>query len=83
MQSPHQSKQHGNSPAEILTRLPLLPDDALVRVRVVSQHEACSPATIWRRVRMGLFPAPIKQLGVTAWRVGDLRAHHARLREPE
>jgi len=34
-----------------------------------------SAATLWRRVRDGSFPAPLR-LGkrITAWRVGDVRA---------
>ena len=67
--------------ASILATLNQLPDNALLRVDVIASHEACSPATIWRRVRRGLFPKPLRQIGITAWRVGDLRAHHARLRE--
>jgi len=68
-------------PLEILRSFSALPDDALVRVDVVSAHEDCSASTVWRRIRLGLFPKPVKQGGITAWRVGDIRAHHARLRE--
>lgn len=32
-----------------------------------------SPATVWRRVKQGLIPAPIKEGGTTRWLVGDLR----------
>lgn len=33
-----------------------------------------SSSTLWRRVRDGSFPAPLKlSAGVTAWRVGDVR----------
>ena len=39
-----------------------------------------SAATLWRRVRQGLFPAPIKFGVITAWRASDvhqwLDAHH-------
>lgn len=41
-----------------------------------------SAATLWRRVREGQFPAPIKFGGVTAWKASDvhewLDAHHQR-----
>jgi len=52
-----------------------LPDSAHVRQPVVEKLEACSAATIWRRVKKGTLPKPIK-LGerVTAWNVGELRA---------
>lgn len=34
-----------------------------------------SSATLWRKVRNGEFPAPVKlSAGVTAWRVEDIRA---------
>jgi hypothetical protein len=34
-----------------------------------------SPATLWRKVAAGQFPAPVKlSAGVTAWRVEDVRA---------
>jgi hypothetical protein len=66
---------------EILSNFEALPSDALVRINVVAAHEACSGSTIWRRIRLGVFPKPVKQGGITAWRVGDIRAHHARLRE--
>jgi prophage regulatory protein len=33
-----------------------------------------SPATLWRKVRAGEFPAPVKlSERVTAWNVGDVR----------
>jgi prophage regulatory protein len=34
-----------------------------------------SPATLWRKVKVGEFPKPVKlSAGVTAWRVEDVRA---------
>jgi predicted DNA-binding transcriptional regulator AlpA len=34
-----------------------------------------SPATLWRKVAAGEFPAPVKlSAGVTAWRVEEVRA---------
>ena len=34
-----------------------------------------SSATLWRNVKAGTFPAPVKLSDrVTAWRVGDIRA---------
>ena len=34
-----------------------------------------SPATLWREVKAGTFPAPVKlSQRVTAWRVGDIRS---------
>ena len=60
-----------------------LPDDALVR-----QHQLIARAdlpgfailpfsapTLWRKVKNGTFPAPIKvSRNITAWRIGDVRS---------
>ena len=61
-----------------------LPDSALVRQSQLvrdPKHPTrpaplpFSPATLWRKVREGTFPAPVR-LGaaITAWKVGDVRA---------
>jgi predicted DNA-binding transcriptional regulator AlpA len=50
------------------------PDSAFVRLPIVAALFACSPATVWRRVKSGTLPAPRKlSEGVTAWRVAELR----------
>lgn len=61
-----------------------LPDSALAResqlVRSPKRPEAPVPLpfsapTLWRKVKDGTFPKPIKlSERVTAWRVGDVRA---------
>lgn len=52
-----------------------LPDSAHVRLPTVVALFACSPATIWRGVRDGRIPKPIKHFERTsAWNVGALRA---------
>jgi len=60
-----------------------LPDSALVRQSqlVPSPNRPgaptvlpFSPATLWRRVADGSFPAPLKIGRVTAWKVLDVRA---------
>lgn len=58
-----------------------LPHTGFVRASVLVGHKSqpgiipVSPATLWRKVRAGTFPAPVK-LGpnTTAWRVEDVRA---------
>ena len=52
-----------------------LPDSAHVRLPIVAALRGSSPATVWRHVKAGLLPAPVK-LGpnTTGWRVGELRA---------
>lgn len=51
-----------------------LPDSANVRLPVVAALNSISAPTVWRWVKAGRLPAPIK-LGpnTTVWRVGDLR----------
>ncbi|MFZ6689022.1 helix-turn-helix transcriptional regulator [Undibacterium sp. SXout11W] len=51
-----------------------LPASAHVRLPVVAALNGVSHPTIWRWVKAGRLPSPVK-LGAntTAWRVGDLR----------
>ncbi len=55
-----------------------LPDSSHVRLPVVAAWLGIGTATVWRWVRAGRLPRPVK-LGpnVTAWRVGELRAAKA------
>jgi len=51
-----------------------LPDSALVRQRNLLPVLPFAAATLWRRVKSGEFPKPIKIDGsITAWRWGDVR----------
>lgn len=52
-----------------------LPDSALVRVnQLVGTVLPFSTATLWRKVKDGQFPTPIKVSdAITAWRVADIR----------
>lgn len=51
-----------------------LPDEAGVRLPVVEGLFACSGATVWRRVKQGKLPAPLRLSDRhTVWNVGDLR----------
>lgn len=66
------------------TSFDALPDGAYVRVAQLVQRAerggVCGPLpfsapTLWRKVKEGSFPKPIKLSSrVTAWRVGDVRA---------
>ncbi|MBK6788741.1 MAG: AlpA family phage regulatory protein [Betaproteobacteria bacterium] len=51
-----------------------LPDNGLVPVDAAAVICALGISTIWRRVKDGRFPAPIKVQRSTRWRAGDLRA---------
>ena len=51
-----------------------LPDSAHVRLPVVAGLNGCSNATVWRMVKRGTLPAPLKlSERITAWNVGALR----------
>lgn len=52
-----------------------LPDSALIRQRDLIQSVLpFSAATLWRRVKAGTFPQPLKvSAGITAWRVSEVR----------
>jgi predicted DNA-binding transcriptional regulator AlpA len=59
---------------DALRNFNLLPDSAHVRQPVVKALWAISDATLWRRVKDGGIPQPLKlSTRVTAWNVGDLR----------
>lgn len=57
-----------------LAQFDQLPDSAHVRLPVVAALRGISPPTVWRWVRTGRLPAPVK-LGpnTTGWNVGELR----------
>ena len=67
---------HASSPTlpAALANFDRLPDSAYVRLPTVAGWRNTSTATVWRHVKAGLLPKPVK-LGpnITAWRVGDLR----------
>jgi len=45
----------------------------LLRLPVVKERTALSPATIWRERRAGRFPQPVRiSPGAVAWREGDI-----------
>lgn len=46
----------------------------LASVQTLCRIYECHPATIWRNVKRGVIPAPIKVGGLTRWRMADIRA---------
>jgi predicted DNA-binding transcriptional regulator AlpA len=53
-----------------------LPDVALIQIRPLMNFKVVpySATTIWRKCRIGQFPAPIKiSAGITGWRVSEIR----------
>ena len=67
--------------APSLAHFDTLPESAHVRLPVVAALHGIGPATVWRWVKAGRLPAPVK-LGpnTTAWRVGELRRVMAQAR---
>lgn len=61
---------------ENLRLIPSLPDDALIRIAIVTSLFACSKATLWRGVKTGRYPAP-RRMGdgarMTVWVLGEVR----------
>jgi prophage regulatory protein len=53
-----------------------LPDDGFIRQsQLIPNIVPISGATLWREVKAGTFPAPVKlSQRITAWRVADIRA---------
>lgn len=70
--------------ADAIPSFEKLPESGLVRaselIRDPRHPERATPlpfskATLWRKVRDGIFPKPIQfSRGLTAWKVGDVRA---------
>ncbi len=66
----------------ILFSFDALPDTAYIRAVQLVQSDKnpnaplpFSAATIWRKVKDGTFPKPLKlSVGITAWQVGAVRA---------
>ena len=49
------------------------PASAGIRLPVVAALNGVTPVTVWRWVKAGRLPAPIKRGGVALWLVGPLR----------
>lgn len=57
-----------------------LPATGFMRQPQVLAYFPFSSATLWRKCKDGKFPKPVKlSERVTAWRVGDIRAHLAKM----
>ena len=62
------------TPFSSLRAFDSLPDAAYVRLPVVQSLYACSAASVWRGVKQGRIPSPIKlSPRTTCWNVGELR----------
>jgi len=68
------------------TQLSGLPETGYIRIaQLIPRIIPFSPATLWRRVKAGAFPRPVKlSPGVTAFRVEEVRAWiESRSSEPQ
>ena len=65
-----------SSPVAAQENYGALPKTGFVRQsQLIPAPVPFSSATLWRRVKAGTFPKPVKlSAGVTAWRVEDVRA---------
>lgn len=62
------------SPAGHCAERATLPDTGFVRQKLLLRFVPFSKSTLWRRVKAGLFPAPVQlSIGITAWRAEDIR----------
>jgi len=64
--------------AEVLKGFDSLPNVARVKLPVVCALYDCDAATVWRRIKIGAIPAPVKNGGSTLWSVGGLRRELAK-----
>ena len=86
LHQPKEEKKPSTSPSAcpVMHGFDAMADSALIRLsklignRKSPQDTALVPfsaATLWRKVKAGTFPQPLKlSARVTAWRVGDVRA---------
>ncbi len=56
-----------------------LPETGFVRLPIILGLIPVSKSTVWKRVRSGEFPKPVKCGSATMWKVEDIRALVARL----
>lgn len=53
----------------------VLPTTGFVRQRLLLRFVPFSKSTLWRRVKAGDFPAPVKlSTGITAWKAEEVRS---------
>lgn len=53
----------------------VLPETGFVRQRLLLRFVPFSKSTLWRRVKTGEFPAPVRlSTGITAWKAEEVRS---------
>ena len=55
------------------------PEPVYLSVRDVAAHFGCGVSTVWRLVKQGTFPTPVKIGGMTRWRRADIDTFAAQL----
>ncbi len=67
-----------------LTGFDSLPASAFVSIKVIEALTGLSYVTIYRHIKRGRFPRPVKfSAGCSRWNVGELRAALKAVREAE
>ena len=62
------------APTGLQAQRPTLPDTGFVRQKLLLSFVPFSKSTLWRRIKAGMFPAPVRlSVGITAWRAEDVR----------
>lgn len=62
---------------------PTLPSTGFVRQKLLLQCMGFSKSTLWRWVKSGIFPAPVRlSVGITAWRAEDIHCWIAEQGDP-
>jgi predicted DNA-binding transcriptional regulator AlpA len=56
------------------TQQPTRSERAYWNVRDVAEHYGLGVSTVWRRVKDGTLPAPVKIGGATRWRRAEIEA---------
>jgi predicted DNA-binding transcriptional regulator AlpA len=79
---PRRAKSAVPTPQTItpIVTLPAEGDGYLNLVTVLAVFQVKSPVSIWRWVKAGVFPTPVKLGSQLRWELSDLRAHMVKLR---
>jgi len=62
-----------------------LSDEALIRLPTVCALTGLAPSTIWRKIKEGKFPSPVRHPSsnrIAVWQFGAVRRHLAEQAEP-
>lgn len=71
-------------PKNVASNFATVPNSGFVNIETVTGLFSVSPATVWRWISEGAFPAPVRiGSNTTRWNAGKLRAYIAELNAQE